>query len=433
VNPNGNEALMINAELIQVIADFFIESARRNGFNGVVASALLRLERDPERLRDTLVELVRSAQITAVFSRLSVNMHIKRFPDIPIDDQMKLLKEESLEAFCLYPTAPVIQMRVEISDWNNRPFSKELVLVEPQLTFRAFDMGSLERYVSDPRYIVHFEDYMGMMSISDEFFSDAQHPERDKVSLQTFGLGFDNQRTPYVVVYLRYLAGLTAEHQQYWHSYLINEDVHMSEPYFRSSIEGQFWKNRSVRFAIVEEMRLIRALTNSIWGRSLFRAPPEGEVPIGLTSFLRPTKDNFNRLAMALDKLLSESIDVKFFEGKIPLETERIRPDGKTVVQNKGTLTLLEEWLLTEVTWESEAAFREVVIQPLRDVRRLRQKPAHKFAQNEFSFEYQKERRRLLWSVFNSLSNIRVTLAKHPLASSIKVPDWLDENKFDVF
>ena len=165
--------------------------------------------------------------------------------------------------------------------------------------------------------------------------TDAQHPERDKVSLQTFGLGFDEQRNPYVIVYLRYLAGLSAEHQQYWNSYLASGDVRMSEPYFRSSIEGKFWANRSVRHAIAEEMRLIRALTEAIWGRSLFRAPPEGDIPIGLTSFLRPTAENFNRFVMALDKLLSESIDVKFFEGKVPLETETAVPMEKSLFRTK--------------------------------------------------------------------------------------------------
>jgi hypothetical protein len=210
-------------------------------------------------------------------------------------------------------------------------------------------------------------------------------------------------------------------------------DVRVSEPYFRSSIEGQFWKNRSVRYAIVEEMRLIRALSEAIWGRSLFRAPPEGGVPIGLTTFLRPTAENFNRFAMALDKLLSDSIDAKFFEGKVSLETETPRPDGKIVVQRKGTLTLLEEWLLQEIIWDDPAAFREVVIQPLREVRRLRQAPAHTFTSDAFSEDYYKKRKQCLWSIFNSLSNIRGTFARHPKASVVDVPDWLDEGSIDVF
>ena len=100
--------------------------------------------------------------------------------------------------------------------------------------------------------------------------------------------------------------------------------MHVREPYVRSSIEGEFWKNHSVRRASGVE--------------GVFRAPPEGGVPIGLTTFLRPTAENFNRFVMTLDKLLSDSIDLKFFEGKLPLETETPRPDGKIVVQKKGTL-----------------------------------------------------------------------------------------------
>ncbi|MGA8171673.1 MAG: hypothetical protein WB816_12705 [Methylocystis sp.] len=424
---------MTNALLINAIVNPYIESAKRDGFNGVVASALLRLQPNPEELRASLSALIRAAQITAVFSCLSVNMHIKRFPDPPVEEQLKLLTDEPLEAFCLYPTASVVEPRVDLSAWQDRPFSKALLLAEAQLSFRAFDMGALERYVADPRYDVRFEDYMGWMSVTNEFFGDAQHPERDKVSLQSFGLGFDDQRNPYVIVYLRYLARLSAEHQQYWNSYLGGGDVRMSEPYFSSSILGEFWKNRSVRHAIVEEMRLIRALTEAIWGCSLFRAPPEGTIPIDLTTFLRPTAENFNRFVMALDKLLSDSIDGKFFEGKLPLETETSRPDGKIVVRKKGTLTLLEEWLLQEIIWSDRAAFRKVVIQPLREVRSLRQKPAHTFTPDTFSAEYHTKRKRLLWSVFNSLSNIRATFAKHPSAGNIPISEWLDDGSIDVF
>jgi hypothetical protein len=424
---------MTDATLLDAIANSFIESAERESFNGLVASALLRLQPNPEKLRASLSEFIRNGKVTAVFSRLFLNMHIKRLPDLAAAEQLKLLIDEPLEAFCIYPTASVVEARVNLSEWQDRPFSKALLLAEAQLSFRAFDMGALGRYVSDPRYDVHFDDYMGRMSVTNEFFGDAQHPERDKVSLQSFGLGFDDQRNPYVVVYLRYLARLSAEHQQYWSSYISGVGVRISEPYFRSSIEGQFWKNRSARHAIFEEMRLIRALTEAIWGRSLFRAPPERGVPIGLTTFLRPTAENFNRFVLAFDKLLSDSIDVKFFEGKLPLETETPRPDGKIVVQRKGTLTLLEEWLLKEIIWSDTIAFREVIIQPLREIRRLRQTPAHTFTPDSFSAEYSTKRKQCLWSVFNSLSNIRATFAKHPNACHIQIPDWLDDGSIDVF
>lgn len=144
---------------------------------------------------------------------------------------------------------------------DNRPFSKALALAEPQLAYRAFDMGALERYTSDPRYTVRFADYMGSMSIRDESFSDQDFPDRDKVSLQTFGVGISHKRIPHVVVYLRYLACLSSEHQQYWNSYLVSDDVRMCRQYYQSSILGEFWKNRSIRYAIVEEMKLINGST----------------------------------------------------------------------------------------------------------------------------------------------------------------------------
>jgi hypothetical protein len=121
------------------IANSFIETAKQNGFNGVKASALLRLQPNPEKLHASLSALIRDGQITAVFSRLSVNMHIKRFPDPLGEEQLKLLIDEPLETFCLYPTASVVEPRVDFSEWQDRPFSKALLLAEAQLSFRAFD------------------------------------------------------------------------------------------------------------------------------------------------------------------------------------------------------------------------------------------------------------------------------------------------------
>jgi len=94
---------------------------------------------------------------------------------------------------------------------------------------------------------------------------------------------------------------------------------------------------------------------------------------------------------------------------------------------------LLEEWLLAEISWNEAEEFRKVVIAPLREVRKLRQEPAQTFTTDNFSTEYYDSRRKLLWAVFNSLSNIRATLAKHPRARDIKVPSWLDDEVIDAF
>jgi hypothetical protein len=419
-------------KILEQIASSFIASAKLGNFNGIIASNLLRIEANPENLRNAIHELISDRKITAIFACTSENMHIKRLPDLPISKQIEFLSIEELSECCLYPNKVEVQRRVEIGTWQERPFSKALLLTEPQLAFRAFDMGALERYVADPRYSLKFNDYMGWMSISDDSFRNEEHLERDKVSLQSFGLGFDSKRNPYTIIYLRYLANLSAEHQQYWLSYQASGDIRMSEPYYRSSIEGKFWKNRSILYAITEEMRTICLLTKAIWGQSLFRELDNKNLPIGLTSFLRPTSENFNRFVMALDKLLSENIDRSFFDGKCSMEVEKTRPDGKVEVIRIGTLRLLEEWLRKEIIWENLDEFTAVIIKPLKEVRRLRQKPAHAFTTDNFSVEYYNKRRRLLWNILNSLSNIRATFAKHQLAQDVKVPDWIDNEKIDV-
>ncbi|MEH6489946.1 hypothetical protein [Hyphomonas oceanitis] len=390
---------MSTNELSDIIACSFIDSAEHDGFNGIVASRLLRVVKETERLTGAIAELIETDRITAVFACTSVNMHIKRLPDLPKSTQVELLGTEALDTVCLYPAASEVQKRVDLTNWHDRPFSKCLLLAEPQLHYRAFEMSAIERYVADPRYVFEFDDYMGWMSVDDAYFRDEEHPERDKTSLQTFGLGFDAQRIPYIIVFLRYLAGLSPEHQQYWQSYLVSGDVRMCKPYFQSSIEGEWWENRSIRSAIAEEMRLIGVMSEAIWGHSLFRDSSGGGIPIGLNSFLRPTAENFHRFVMALDKLLSENIDSSFFKGKCPMETEQVRSDGKIVVTNKGTLALLQEWLLKEVTWDDPDAFLEVVIKPLRQIRKLRQTPAHTFTTDDFSTEYYEKRDlRPIWS-----------------------------------
>ncbi len=431
-NPNAACSMSTN-ELSELIACSFIESAEHDDFNGMAASSLLRFTKGAEHLKSAVSELIKADRITAVFSRTSVNMHIKRFPDLPKSMQLELLGTETLDTVCLYPSSSEVEKHVNLNEWHDRPFSRSLLLAEPQLNYRAFDMGALERYVADPRYVFEFNDYMGWMSVDNAYFRDDEHPERDKISLQTFGLGFDAQRTPYIIVFLRYLAGLSPEHQQYWQSYLVSGDVRMCKPYFQSSIEGEWWENRSIRYAIAEEMRLIGALSEAIWGQSLFRDSSGGGIPIGLNSFLRPTAENFHRLVMALDKLLSENIDSSFFKGKCAIETEQARPDGKIIVTRKGTLTLLQDWLLQEVHWNDPKAFVEVVIKPLRRIRKLRQAPAHSFTTDDFSTEYYEKRKQLLGDVLNSLSNIRSTFSRHPRSKDIEIPDWLDTGKIDVF
>ena len=65
-----------------------------------------------------------------------------------------------------------------------------------------------------------------------------------------------------------------------------------------------------------------------------------------------------------------------------------VTASGRIEVQRKGSLTLLDEWLRAELIWEDANEFCKVVIAPLREVRMLRQEPAHTFTTDRFSTNY---------------------------------------------
>jgi len=66
-----------------------------------------------------------------------------------------------------------------------------------------------------------------------------------------------------------------------------------------------------------------------------------------------------------------------------------------------------------------------VVIAPLKEVRKLRQSPAHKFVDDEFSITYQDKKQELIAEVYRSISNIRMFFQTHPKAQGYEFPDHL--------
>jgi hypothetical protein len=414
----------------QQITVFFVNSG--DSFNGLSARALLKLAGDEAGVRSILKRLVAARRITCAFASASLNPHIKRLPDPPTDVTLRLLDTEDLAGICAYPLAEAVMEHGQKTAFSDQPFGRRLYLGEAQLAFVTFDTAVLERYANDPRYEILYNDYMGSMSITNEYFESLDVQERDKVSIQTFGLGMTSTGVPVVVAFLRYLANLSPEHQRYWESFVSHPQGKMLKQYYESSFAGEFWKNRSVRYAIFEEIRVINELTQAIYGAILFRTLPSSSA-IDLTSFVRPTKRSFDNFILSLDKLLSENIDEKFFAGIVSLDEEIDRGGGRYQVRRKGSITLLEEWLFSQLRWSDVGAAREAIIRPLRDVRRLRQTPAHAHTADEFSDSFYKLRRDMLWRVFNSLSNIRGALKSHPKARSVEVPDWLDNDEIDVF
>jgi hypothetical protein len=199
--------------------------------------------------------------------------------------------------------------------------------------------------------------------------------------------------------------------------------------YYQSSILGEFPECGSVYSAILEEQRILNDLATAIGKPPLFRRT-ESAFPRGFSPLLRPTRKAYLQFVHMLDKMLSDNIDKAFFGGDVPLENETVRKDGRVQVIQKGTLRLLDEWLRKSVRFPTDEPYTSIV-DPLREVRRLRQGPAHALEDDDYDIAYTRKQDELVGRVHYALSGLCIVLSQHPraIAAGYHLPDWLLQNK----
>jgi hypothetical protein len=130
--------------------------------------------------------------------------------------------------------------------------------------------------------------------------------------------------------------------------------------------------------------------------------------------------------------MVSENINKDFFQHEISYQTETKRADGKVIVREKGTLTLLKEWLGQKV-FLPDPKPAEKMIETFLKIRRMRVKPAHKVDEDKFEQEYFKKQRELMIEVYSAIRTLRLILTNHPKTKSYKVPEWLFKGEIWTF
>jgi hypothetical protein len=247
--------------------------------------------------------------------------------------------------------------------------------------------------------------------------------------MQTFGFSYDSELNRAVAVFLRYLTGLSPQHQQIWNSKRLDGDFKLHPDYFRASILGEWGEGVSIFEAFIEEQHQINILCSLMGRPPLFRVEfTEGNRPREFGFLLRPTLREFNAFALLLDKMVSDNIHQDFFRDDISLEYEEARPDGKIVVGRKGTIQALDEWLSLRYRIADRTPI-DKMIAAFKEIRKLRQQPAHAIKDDEFDQQYLKQQRELMIKAHEAVRTLRIVFSQHPSAQGHKIPEYLDTAK----
>lgn len=368
---------------------------------------------DNATAKQVLADLISSQLADVVFGNHHPNPHIKAFPAAPTAEQLDLLESlDFSEHFCLYPRHPSLESHHLISTYDNMTYTKELALGAAQLDFRSFDLSVLEYYRNDPRYHYETDFISGKISIRDTYFGSGAVPEHDKVLLQTFGFAHDKDLNRAAAVFLRYLSGLSPEHQAVWKAKELPQEHQLHPDYLRYS-QGHWGTRTSIFRAFLQELDIINSMSELMGRTKLFRNSFINESPKSFGFLLRPTLAEFNKFALLLDQLMSENIDKKFFKQDISLKEEKERTDGKIEVRQKGTIALLEEWLTKSFETEDNEAITKA-IQAFRSVRKIRQSPAHSIKDDEFDQKHIHNQRAVIINAYNAVKTIRLIFSLHP-------------------
>lgn len=404
---------MTERELLSTITRKYLDSP---DFNGLPTRGLHRAR---------LLGLVRKGLVNLNFGDVHLNPHILAVPSHAPDIQLQMAAAGGLVSACAYPSKQHLTRVAPRGRYSDAPFSKRLLLGEPQLDQHYFDPSVLERYRNDPRYRLFTDEIRGSLGVNSLADEQSLLPARDRASIQFFGFAYDAALNRLLAVSLRYLHDLSPSQQRIWDGHRRDEAVFLHPDYHRNLI-GQFGKRRTLLSAILEEIRVINDMCRRLKKPPLFRQDFRVRRPPAVYGFmLRPTKRALEDFVHTLDKVISENLNREFFKAWKSYSPTARNQDGTM----PGTLQLLEQWIEAHFTIP-DAGPKNAMLASFRRVRKQRQKPAHALTEDEFDLTLFQRQRALIKDSYRGVRTLRLLLANHPRLRRFKVPDWLQDGKF---
>ena len=391
-------------------------------FNGLYVASL-----PPEWDADSLRALVIDGLVHVVSDADYPNMHIRPWPSRrSAADQVATLDEALAgnDGCCLYPTPTAMRDR-ELSRYEGQPYAEAVARGSGVLELVYFEMAAVEPYRNDPRYNFQLDDFGFTFGIGDEAYLDTEEPDHDKIHTVRAGFGFNEaalnagslNMSRYACAFLVDLWKLTPRHQQRFTTWQVDDTDLVPHPTWWRMQMGHWAENVGPFEKMLAEIEALNDLWKICFGAPLFRS---AERPRDWGWVLRPSSNEWDAFVLATDKLISDNLSTS---GLDAAKAPTVGSDGTRL----GTLNRLEQFLLTKSSATPDNI--RSVLQPLRDVRKQRQKPAHSSADPMTDRSVFKRQRVLAAEVTGSLEALRVFASRHPKvkAAGWEAPDYLDD------
>ena len=398
------------AGLLSKIIKHYLSSGDFNGF--------------PVRNIDILdkkeaADLICTGLVEAVYNEF--NPHIKIFDKVaPIEEQLKWVDRPQA---CLFPTPEALK---DIPKDTAKKYTAELQSGHGKFELRFFKVDVLEHYYNNPKYRITDSGYRGNIVIRDEYYD-----EEDRDYLKDFGMAYpaDGTINRAIAAFVGDLAELSENTQMRWASYEVNaSDWCVNKGFIMNTLYGQWVTYAWIYDCLLEEQKLINEICDKIGISHIYAQTwePYYGRPDGFRTILFPTKKNYYDFVIVLEKITANNISTKAFT-KVQNNTKSIVSDG-----NKGSITLLGEWL--KANGRNAQIVDDTIIAPLKKIRRIRQTPAHEIVSNEYDIKVYEEQNELIHDAFMSVHCLRIMLSSHPLARSVIIPDYLEnESKIVIY
>lgn len=369
-----------------------------------------------------LCDLIDEDIIEVLSENEVMNPHINGMEyKIPKENQ-KLNISNKKKYSVLYPTKKALEnIKIEYTS----PYTKMMQSGEKQFKIIYFDIEILERYINNPKFIVIDNGYRGNIYTKDEYYDDKSIEDE---YIKDYGMAYIKggiiKRA--VGVFVCDLAKLSPRKQMLWHSFelLEQDECEINTGFVKNLLYGEWVTKVWIFHALLEEMKIINSQCELMGISPLFNktfGTQYTEMPDGYRNIFLPTLKNYYDFVLVLEKMIVHNISYKTFQKSALYIASVERKDEKN--NDKGSLVMFEEWLNKNIKTSEDLS--QLIIKPLRNIRKIRQKPAHELTSNEYDISLYQKQIDLMNSTYSSVRAIRLFFSNHPLAKNIQIQEYL--------